>query len=160
MRGLRRPLLFASPARRCLSLARTFGGAVTADPRLLELDFGAWEGRRWEEIDRAALDAWAADPCGFTPPGGEPVAALVARVEAFARDLRALGRDAVIVTHGGPLRVLLPVLRRAAPDLLAPAPPFGSVTMIADQPAEAAAASSVSTAHSATCSAAPSTSPV
>ena len=58
------------------------------------------------------------------------VAALVARVAAFAADLRALGSDAIVVSHGGPLRVLEPMLRGQAVDPLKPAPPFGAVAVL------------------------------
>jgi alpha-ribazole phosphatase len=156
------PRLLSSPARRCRMLAERLGAALgivpALDDRLLELDFGEWERARWEEVDRAALDAWATDPGRFVPPGGEPVSALLARVAAFARDLRASGCDAIVVSHGGPLRLLGPMLRGEAADCCAPVPGFGGVTLVAPQPASAV--STVSTAHSVTCSAAPSTSPV
>ena len=159
---LRAPRLLSSPAKRCRMLAAPLGAALgiapVFDERLLELDFGAWDGVRWDDVDRAALDVWAADPAGFAPPGGEPVVALIARIAAFAQDLRASDRDAIVVSHGGPLRLLGPMLRGEAVDWRTPPPGFGSLTLLSLQPANAA--STLSTTHSATCSAAPSTSPV
>ncbi len=159
---LRAPRLLSSPARRCRMLAAPLGAALGVAPafdeRLLELDFGAWEGVRWDDVDRAALDVWAADPAGFAPPGGETVAALIARIAAFAEDLRASDGDAIVVSHGGPLRLLGPMLRGEAIDWRAPPPGFGALTLLSPQSANAA--STLSTAHSAICSAAPSTSPV
>ncbi len=119
--------LWASPARRCRDVAEALGDPVI-DPRLQELDFGDWEELPWDEVPRAALDEWAADPLGFAPPGGESGAALVARVSAFAADLP--DGDHVVITHGGPLRVLGAVLRGRPVDLLTPAPACGSVTVI------------------------------
>lgn len=103
--------IYASPARRCQALAAALGARdgvpVTTTAALEELDFGAWEGEAWERIERAAIDAWAADPWGYAPGGGETLATLWARVAAFAADLpRDDGRVAV-VSHHGPLRVLL-----------------------------------------------------
>ena len=118
---------WSSPAQRCRAVAVALG-PHRLDARLLELDFGAWEGRPWDDVPRPALDRWAADPAGFAPPGGESGAALVARVTAFAASL-PLG-DHVVVTHGGPLKVLSALLRGFPVDLLAPAPPVGSVTLI------------------------------
>jgi alpha-ribazole phosphatase len=119
--------LFSSPARRCLVLAEQVaaatGLAVRVDARLWELDFGAWEGRSWDAVPRAALDAWAADPWGFAPPGGESGAALVARVQDFHAQLPP---GAVVVSHGGPLKVLAALVEGRPVDLLAPAPPMGS----------------------------------
>lgn len=130
MAWLRRPLLLSSPARRCQDLARHLGPAPRLEPRLRELDFGTWEGLPWDAVPRAALDAWATDPAGFIPPGGEGMAGFLARLDALAGALRRAGRDAVLVTHGGPMRVLPALLRGETPDLLAPAPGFGGVVRV------------------------------
>ncbi len=122
-----RGTIWTSPAQRC-RLVAVAAGPHCVDDRLQELDFGAWEGLPWDAVPRDALDRWAADPLGFVPPGGESGAALVARVTAFRHAL-PLGGHAVI-THGGPLKVLIPLLRGEAPDLLAPAPLPGSVTVV------------------------------
>ena len=119
--------VWTSPARRCRMVAEALG-PHTVDARLQELDFGGWEGQAWDAVPRALLDAWAADPMGFAPPGGESGAALVARAGAFAAALPA--GDHVVITHGGPLKVLGAVLRGCPVDLLAPAPAPGSVTVV------------------------------
>lgn len=102
-----------SPARRCRGLAdalHAVRGASTAhappraDARLLEMDFGDWEGLRWDAIPRDALDAWSLDVCGYRPPRGESFLVLVDRV----RDaLAALDRPHVIVAHAGVIRAAL-----------------------------------------------------
>ncbi|WP_245870371.1 histidine phosphatase family protein [Teichococcus rhizosphaerae] len=123
-----------SPAQRCRALAGALaeGALITEDARLLELDFGEWEGRAWNDVPRAALDAWAADPWGFAPPGGESGAALVARLRAFHADLRAAAprKNCVVVAHGGPLKVLADLLAGHAVELLAPAQPMGSLRIL------------------------------
>jgi alpha-ribazole phosphatase len=119
--------IWTSPLRRCRDVATALG-PHHVDPRLQELDFGVWENRLWDDVPRAALDAWAADPWGFSPPGGESGAALVARVTAFHAALPPSGH--VVITHGGPLKVLAALLHGRPVDLLAPAPPLGSVDII------------------------------
>jgi alpha-ribazole phosphatase len=125
--GFAAAALVSSPAARCRALADAaaarLGLPPRFEPRLLELDFGAWEGLPWDDVPRAALDAWAADPWGFAPPGGESGAALVARVRAAFAELPP---GAVVVSHGGPLKVLAALIAGRAVDLLAPAPPLGS----------------------------------
>jgi alpha-ribazole phosphatase len=128
--GLRDPDIHSSRSVRCRLVAECLGPHVRIDPRLQELDFGAWEGRAWDDLPREALDRWAAEPLGFAPPGGESGAQLLARVRDFANDLRARNRDSIVVTHGGPLKVLLPLLSGLEPDLLAPAPAQGSVILL------------------------------
>jgi alpha-ribazole phosphatase len=128
--GLAGACVWTSPARRCVAVAEAIGGTVRRDDRLLELDFGDWEGVPWDDVPRTALDAWAASPEVFAAPGGESVAALVARVRGFFEVLRGDGRDGVVVTHGGVLKVLRPLLREAAVDLGAAAPELGSVDVV------------------------------
>ena len=103
--------LFSSPLRRARRLAEALAGelstTVNLDHRLCEIDFGAWEGCAWNDIDRRALDAWAADILHFTPPGGESVAALRERAIDFADTTLSAHPDAVIVTHAGILRALV-----------------------------------------------------
>jgi alpha-ribazole phosphatase len=119
--------VWTSPLRRCRIVADAIRPA-RVDARLIEMDFGAWDGMAWDAIPRAALDEWAADPLGFAPPGGETGAALVARVTAF-RDALPAG-DHVVVSHGGPLKVLSALLRGQAVDLMVPSVALGSVTFI------------------------------
>jgi alpha-ribazole phosphatase len=124
----------SSPSRRCRGLAGAIavglGIPLTIDPRLQELDFGDWEGRSWDAIVRADLDRWAASPLTFAPPGGETGAALIARISAFHAGLQQAQQDCVVVSHGGPLKVLATLLSGHAVDLLAAAPPLGSVTIV------------------------------
>jgi alpha-ribazole phosphatase len=94
---------------------------------LLELDFGAWEGQPWSVIEHDELDRWLVDPIAFAPPGGESGAALIARIRDFHA---ALDQDCVVVSHGGPLKVLHALLRNQTIDLLVPPPAIGSVTAI------------------------------
>jgi alpha-ribazole phosphatase len=115
--------VISSPLQRCRALAEALSTTVETEPRLLEINFGDWEGLAWDEIPRRELDAWAAAPFEHVPPGGESAAAMAARVIAFAADLVAAAGAAntaatidradladlelVLVAHQGPLRVLL-----------------------------------------------------
>lgn len=105
-------LIFSSPLRRARRLAEALAQALEADlrldDRLREIDFGAWEGQRWDAIARPEIDAWAADVLGYAPPGGESVAALQIRAHAFADALEADGHaHAAVVSHAGMLRALV-----------------------------------------------------
>lgn len=147
--------IVSSPARRCLAVAHTLTPTPTIDPRLQELDFGTWEGVSWDEVPRPALDTWAADPLAFVPPGGETGAALVDRVRHACLSLLASGENCIVITHGGPLRLMPALLRGEAPDLLATAPPIGAIIDL-----HVTHTITVSPAHSATTTHAPNTSPV
>lgn len=77
-----------SPLQRCAQLAEALQAlrpdlACHTDARLQEMDFGRWEGRAWQDIEQAELQAWTDDfahyPAGST---GESVVAFMARVGA------------------------------------------------------------------------------
>ncbi len=86
---------------------RDGGGVWHSDERLREMNFGTWEGQRWDAIERAALEAWAADLLGARPHGGESVAQVSARVGQWLAAVSSHD-DAVLhaVTHAGVMRVL------------------------------------------------------
>lgn len=123
--------VWSSPSLRCRATASAIAAGWDMQPvfddRLRELDFGAWEGKAWDDVPRDALDRWAADPHGFAPPGGESGEALIQRVTAFHMRLRDEARNAVVVSHGGPLKLLLALLQGREVDLLAPPPDIGAV---------------------------------
>ena len=97
----------SSPQRRARMLAEALaGGAVPLEPRLVEMDFGAWEGRLWDDLPRAEIDAWASDAAGYAPPGGESVGAVAARVLEWWDEVEVEDTPLVVVAHGGPLRLI------------------------------------------------------
>lgn len=97
--------VLASPLRRTRRLAEALHAAPRFDERLMEINFGAWEGQRWDDIPRSQLDAWAADVLHFAPPAGESAAMLQARAMACAATFS--GERIAVVTHGGVIRALL-----------------------------------------------------
>ena len=87
-------------ARRTAALA---WGDATSDRRLREISFGELEGLPWTSLDdglRQALVAFT----GFSPPGGETIEEMRARVHAFLAELPP-GRH-LLFTHGGVIRAL------------------------------------------------------
>jgi len=110
--------VISSPLQRCASLARALGAAPRFDPRLVELDFGDWELRAWDDI--GGVDAWAADVVHYRPGGGESVAAMAQRISDF---YDALMREnlpaAIVVCHAGAMRLLAARQRGLAPESMA-----------------------------------------
>jgi alpha-ribazole phosphatase len=102
----------SSPLARCVpianGLASAHGLAPCVDARLAEMDFGAWEMQRWDAIERAQIDAWAADFEHARAHGGESVAQFDARVGAWFNDVRGQGAEetAWVVTHAGVIRAI------------------------------------------------------
>lgn len=107
--------LFASDLLRARDsagvLAEAWGCDVAIDARLREMDFGAWDGRTWAELEREdgpRLAAWMGDWVGARARDGESFRDVGERVEAWAAEALAPGGgDAVVVAHAGSLRALL-----------------------------------------------------
>lgn len=106
----------SSPLSRCRRLAEVVAQArgvpLALDERLIEMDFGTWEGQRWDAIARAELDAWAADLEGARPHGGENVATLARRAREGLRAAQAALHGgapgpALVVTHAGVIKAAL-----------------------------------------------------
>ena len=84
--------IVSSPLCRAMETAETVarGRTVEPDPRLMEMDYGAWEGLTYEAIDarEAAYRArWLADPETLACPGGESGADVAARTRSLLADL-------------------------------------------------------------------------
>lgn len=100
----------SSPLQRCEQLTQVLQGlrpdlTVGSDARLREMDFGNWEGRRWDAIAQSEFDAWTADFAGHAVGGhGETVRAVMQRVGAAFDELRDQDADAVWITHAGIIR--------------------------------------------------------
>ncbi len=107
--------IMASPLPRAVEtaeiLATTFGLGVVRDPRLIDFDAGRWEGQSHQEIAgsneyRRFID----DPVSESIPGGERISDVRDRVVAAVSQALAdneLGANIMLVSHAGPLRVLL-----------------------------------------------------
>jgi alpha-ribazole phosphatase len=98
-----------SPLKRCEQLAQVLRGlrpdlAYKTDARLAEMDFGAWEGQRWDSIPRAELDAWTDAFATWRCGGGECVQNFMARVAAAWDDACAQDQPVVWITHAGVIR--------------------------------------------------------
>lgn len=102
-------LVYSSPLQRCHKLA-VYCGFINPilDDRLKELNFGNWEGQRWDEIRDPLLQEWYDNWLSVPAGGAESFLEQYNRVTAFLDDLKATGRENVCVfTHGGTIRAAL-----------------------------------------------------
>jgi probable phosphoglycerate mutase len=110
--------VYSSPKQRARTTAEAIaaaaGSVLKLDPRLVELDFGDWEGlTRRQIIDgdpgrREFIVRWDRDPA-LAAPGGESLAAVQERVVGFADDMvqSHAGATLAVVSHMGPIKALL-----------------------------------------------------
>lgn len=100
----------ASPLRRTRQTAALLHvEAAALDPRLIETDWGAWEGLATELTHPRAdrLGAQLGRGLDFRPPGGESPRDVQARLTALFADLAPRGGLFVGVTHKGVIRAAL-----------------------------------------------------
>lgn len=110
--------IVTSPLARCRLLAERIGAArgieARIEPGIVEFDFGRWEGRAWEALPRAELDAWAADFHGARPHGGESVAMLAERIGLALGEVAPEGPAVLWVCHAGVARAACALLGHGA----------------------------------------------
>lgn len=93
-------IIFTSPLNRCVKLARACGFQhAIRDKRLMELNFGDWEKRQWDDLD---MSIWSVDWVNPPAPNGESFMQMYERVSMFFDELKAKQYDSVLIfTHGG-----------------------------------------------------------
>lgn len=102
----------ASPLLRCQQLAQALlvlrpDLSFHTETRLAEMDFGSWEGQRWDALPLDALEAWTSDFWRYRVGGGECVADFMGRVAQVwdtAAQARRSGLAQVWLTHAGVIR--------------------------------------------------------
>ena len=107
--------VLASPLRRARETAQIIadrlGLPVAIDQRLVECDFGVWDGLAWAEIERNWPDELAGwlKSTAVAPPGGESFDAAATRVRAFQEELQRVqpGRTVLLVSHVSPVKLLV-----------------------------------------------------
>ena len=101
--------VLSSPLQRCTQLAQALVQLRTdlcwaTDVRLVEMDFGAWEGWRWADIPKAAIDQWVAEFGSWRFGGCESVEMLMARVVAAWHESRHSAVPTAWLSHAGVAR--------------------------------------------------------
>lgn len=107
--------VYASPLQRAYTTAKIASGnkKVIVDERLIEVDFGLWEGKTREEFiaeDASVWNAWCSNPAISKAGGtGETAGEIVTRVNSFFEDMvkKHANEKIVVVAHNGINRLFL-----------------------------------------------------
>jgi len=108
-------VIYSSPLLRACNTVRGVADAlnlpINTDNKLIEFNFGKWEGLTHEEIRNSFDDGyskWAKDPGVFIPDGGESMAHLQARVVEKLKEIgkREEGKTVLIGSHSSVIRAL------------------------------------------------------
>ncbi len=103
--------VIASPLKRCVETAALLGCAdAPREPRIAEMHWGAWEGRRLAELREelgAAMAENEARGWDFRPEGGESPREVLERVRPWLAEVAARGEPTLAITHRGVIRAVL-----------------------------------------------------
>lgn len=109
--------IYTSPLNRAQQSAHYLVGdrsiPIVIDDRLIELDFGEWEGKRFDEVRNMypeAYEKWRSDPINHGPVGGETLSAVQGRVTQFVKILDQEEGTVGLVSHVTPLKVIVAIL--------------------------------------------------
>ncbi len=126
--------VFSSPLSRCLKLANYCGyPSPHIDPRLIEMNFGEWEMKSYEEINDPRLQEWFDDYINTAATGGESVMDQRRRFLEFVDELKGLHPDDTIAlfTHGGILiNALVAFKGKTYSEMYGDIPPYGAIIEI------------------------------
>jgi probable phosphoglycerate mutase len=99
--------IVSSPLARCVETAALIGAPhAEREPRLAEMSWGAWEGRRLADLRAELGRAMAENEArgwDFRPEGGESPREVLGRVRSW---LGSLAEPTLAVTHRGVIRAL------------------------------------------------------
>tara|TARA_B100001093_G_scaffold405474_1_gene393735 strand:+ start:1603 stop:2202 length:600 start_codon:yes stop_codon:yes gene_type:complete len=103
-------LIVSSPLVRAKETATIlFGGNISTDDRLVEMDWSEWEGKSLNEL-RAELgnlmEAWEAKGLDFRAPGGESPREVQKRLSPFMLERAKTRENTVAVCHKGVIRAV------------------------------------------------------
>jgi alpha-ribazole phosphatase len=108
--------IYSSDLKRTRYTAKVINGyhslKINILPELREIDFGDWEGKTYNEIQKewkGLLSRWEKEPSKIKIPNGESIKDLAGRVRFTIKKIISnhLDQKIAIITHGGPIRIIL-----------------------------------------------------
>jgi alpha-ribazole phosphatase len=107
-------IIFSSPLKRCVTLAKYIQNTIKTisyeeDKRLMEMNFGDWEMKNWDNIPQEQLNPWMEDFVNVKVSNGESFVDLHERTDEFLSEIKSkkISCPVIIVTHAGIIRSIL-----------------------------------------------------
>lgn len=107
-------IILSSPLKRCVTLAKYIQNNIKTisyeeDKRLMEMNFGDWEMKKWNDISPEQLNPWMEDFVNIRVSNGESFVDLHKRVSDFLSEQKSKPTDIplIIIAHAGVIRSIL-----------------------------------------------------
>ena len=101
---------YTSPLKRCRLLANELSENAISEEVLKEMDFGDWELKKWDGLNREKIDVWMNDFVNECPPNGESYMDFSMKSVFFFDNLtKELNDDdkVLLTTHSGVIRAII-----------------------------------------------------
>lgn len=106
--------IYTSPLHRCRALSKKIAEHYniedTVDERLMEMNFGFWEMKKWKDIHPAALQHWMNHYQCERCPQGESYNDVKQRLKSFLHELPNENATYLLVTHAGIIKCFHDIL--------------------------------------------------
>ena len=100
-------VVISSPLERARETAAPIAKAVDCgveiDERLIEIDYGEWDGQPFAELAPDVVRRWRSD-ADFAPPSGESLRVVGRRITGFCEEWLCADRAVVAVSHVSPIK--------------------------------------------------------
>lgn len=108
--------VYTSPLKRCKLPAQILSADAIVDARIIEMNFGDWEGMKWDDLRGNQANEWMRNFLTQRTPNGESFQDLRDRVMEFLRSAIPLATPTVLlVSHAGVIRALMIELQNKSP---------------------------------------------
>jgi alpha-ribazole phosphatase len=100
--------IFCSPLLRCKDLVTALElNHVSFENSLMEMNFGDWENKKWDDLNQHELHHWMSDFVNIKTPNGENLIEMFERIRLFLDHLRLQNyKKVLLVTHAGVIRCI------------------------------------------------------
>lgn len=104
--------VFSSPLSRCTQLASVIAMKYELEyqraDEIMELNFGDWEGKTWDQVAGPDCEVWMNDFVNVATPNGESMVMMEKRIADFFKSLLMQPfKNVAVITHGGVIRIVL-----------------------------------------------------
>ncbi|KRQ85929.1 Phosphoserine phosphatase 1 [Caloramator mitchellensis] len=100
-----------SPLKRAIETADIlYDGEKIIDERIIEMNFGIFEGLKYEEALKQfpiEVNSWNDDFINYKIPEGESLLEVYRRCENFLNDIQKNSGNVLVISHGGVIRCIL-----------------------------------------------------
>lgn len=101
---------YTSPLKRCRLLANELSEDAISEDALVEMKFGDWELKKWNELDRKVVDVWMNDFVNECPPNGESYMDFSMKsvffFDSLVKELK-VDDKVLLTTHSGAIRAII-----------------------------------------------------